>query len=387
MINIKLTHFETLVYYDSPQLFISVDTIGTKYICLLSEQNTSNDLILIAPVSNSRLKTFLLGSVELKEVFIKPEAQYLFIGEISDYNNRFFNANSILLNQVKSEWLPDEGFYLQDYLIEQDELMSDAREKSRGVVYLSLNNEETKYESKFNSIKLAEALISFQSVVKYAYKRAIKSFSPTQKKKYSDPSYYLLDTYAFTPGSFKVKLQSNALSNMLGESELSRALFIIDELVETIDNPEISLELLTNYKGHLANTYIKFLETITHINTSFSYQWGSAAAKKSVKKTITQEKAAELYDLFNTKEYLQEETVDLVGVIEKVDASYGSWRLVDDEGQKHTGKIKDNSGITLKGVIIMKRKYNFTCIEKIVEILGTGEEKVELQLIKYQELK
>jgi hypothetical protein len=74
-----IQHQETLIYYDSPQLFVACDQFKTQYLCLIVEQCTAPvDKFLCVPVSRSKLKEFYRESIDLREIYENPESDELF---------------------------------------------------------------------------------------------------------------------------------------------------------------------------------------------------------------------------------------------------------------------------------------------------------------------
>ena len=65
-----------LVYYDVPQIFIAVDAVDIRYVCLHSECTDDGDLKYIAvQISKDRLNDFIKGHVDLLTVLTKPELE------------------------------------------------------------------------------------------------------------------------------------------------------------------------------------------------------------------------------------------------------------------------------------------------------------------------
>lgn len=375
-----LTHQETLVFYDIPQLFIAQDKVGTKFLCMLSEQTDEYDIVLCVPVSSARLHLFLIGSVELLEMFMKPELSFLYKANVSSYRNNFFTASSINVNEIKEKWLPETGYFYLDHVESKDAVIIESKEKSRGIVHLSFKNEETKYDSIVNSNKLSIILYSFQDIIKYSYKKYIKhNCSQKEMKKLNKPENYSVDVFAFSPGSFEVKLQSQVCSSLLGISEIEKSFSIIDELTGSIQNIDNFIEVIKKYKGHFAKSFIKFLKNIADSGFIITYKWGSSVLKESKINSITHEQARELYLAVNNKEELTDETVAISGFLDGADNTPGKWCLKDDQGKLHKGE----SSIDLLGLVI-GRRYIFTCKEKI-ETTGLDDEKIFLKLKSYEE--
>jgi hypothetical protein len=387
--NIQIFIKDILLYYDTPQLFVARDAIGTNYLCMLVEQNEEFDNFACLQMSEQKFNHFSTGHIDLRDVFLSPEIQAFYQVKINDYGLNYYEIETLECEKFPDNWLPDEGVFINinQSQQEQSEITVESKEKAKTIVHLNLNPPESSNESRINTLDLSEALICFQTMLKYAYKKSISSLPHTQRKKKNVPENYLLDVFAFAHGSFKVKMQSQSYPNLFGETEVVKALYIVDKLVDNINDVEESIRILSMYKGHFANTYINFLKYIASCKSKLSYSWAFSAIKHPIIKQITSEQAQHLYEIFNQQDELKEETVELIGVFNKIDEKLGKWRLVDQENNVHNGEIGEVDGITLKGIIIGTIPYKLVCIEKIIEVLGTSEEKKSIQMIELSQLK
>jgi hypothetical protein len=375
---------EVLLYYDTPQLFVAIDDIRTNYLCMLVEQNKEFDIFVCVQVSKNRLESFCSGLIDLKSIFISPEIKRYYKAKISNYQLKSFEIIIYDFDIVPDVWLPDEGVYINLKKAES-EIFIESKERAKTIIYLNLNPSESASEPRINALSLSEALLRFQTMVKYAYKKAILKLPYEQRKQMNFQENYLLDVFAFSPGSFKVKLQSQSYPNLFGETEVIKALQLIDQLIEKIDDVNSSLPLLLANKGHFANTYINFLKYIADSKNELTYTWAFSSIRAPVVKHITSDQAQKLYDFFYQQEELKEETIELVGYFEKVDEKYGKWRLVDQGKNAHSGELGEIDGLSLKGIVIGTILYRLLCTEKIIEVVGTNEERKIIQLIKVTE--
>ena len=78
---------------------------------------------------------------------------------------------------------------------------------------------------------------------------------------------YRLEVFRFSPGSFRIHLQSQMAPDMFGRSSISGALERIDDLAEVIKSPEASLELVQENRGHLASAYTTLLGFISETDS------------------------------------------------------------------------------------------------------------------------
>jgi uncharacterized protein DUF6575 len=376
---------DILLYYDTPQLFVARDAVGTNYICMVVEQNSDFDNYACVQISEKKLEYFSNGHIDLRAVFASPEIKKYYQAKIHDFELNFFEIIPLENDELPEEWLPDEGIVIK-IAQSQSEIVAESKDKAKTIVYLSLNPPESANEPRINTLSLSEALLRFQTMLKYAYKKSIAKISYANRKQLNVPENYQLDVFAFAPGSFKVKMQSQSYPSLLGETEITRALHLVDQHVDNIDNVDSSLKLLSENKGHFANTYINFLKYIAESKSKLSYSWAFSRIKNPVTKQITSDQAQYLYEIFNQQDELKEETIELIGHFDKVDKKYGKWRLVDQENNSHNGELGEVEGLTLKGVIIGTKLYKLVCIEKITEVVGTSEEKKSIQLMELKQM-
>jgi len=383
--NTKVFLKDILLYYDTPQLFVSRDAVGTNYICMLIEQNTDFDKFACISVSEQKLTQFTNGHIDLRDVFLTPEINQFYYTHVQNYQSNYFEIIPIEIEQLPPEWLPDEGVFINLDQV-QSEVLIESKEKAKTIIHLNLNPPESINEPRIKALTLTEALLRFQTMLKYAYKKSIVSFPYAQRKQLNVPENYQLDVFAFAQGSFKIKMQSQCYPNLFGETEILRALELVDQLVDNIDDIGGSLKLLSQNKGHFANTYINFIKYIAESKSKLTYAWAYSGIKSPVMKQISSDQAQHLYEIFNQQDELKEETIELIGYFDKVDEKYGKWRLVDKENNTYNGELGEVEGITLKGVIIRTMLYRLVCIEKIIEIVGTSEEKKSIQLVELSQI-
>ncbi|OAV69408.1 hypothetical protein Barb4_01739 [Bacteroidales bacterium Barb4] len=109
--NRTITLERIIEYYDVPQLFIGKDKIGTRYLCLLFD----DDHYISVQLSFNRLADFIQGKIDLRELYIHPE----FEGEyfVAIQNGEVFSLNTYDKKVLPEEMLPSENYY---YNVEQE---------------------------------------------------------------------------------------------------------------------------------------------------------------------------------------------------------------------------------------------------------------------------
>jgi hypothetical protein len=127
-------------YYDVPQLFIGRDKIGTRYLCLLYDDNN----YISIQISLNRLTDFVCGKIDLRELYIYPE----FEGEyfIAIQKDNLFVLNPYDNHILQEEMLPSEGYYYNEEQ-EDSSLIKETIEQRHPVILLGFSDSLT-YKSK-----------------------------------------------------------------------------------------------------------------------------------------------------------------------------------------------------------------------------------------------
>lgn len=384
----EIKHLETLVYYDGLQLFVGVDQVDTQYLCVLVEQHEKEDTYLGIPISRERLKSFKLGEIDLKDLYVTPHIEELYFIKSDDILGKKLMLKQIAFKDISSLWIPEAGFFYEAEPQYDEIIKKQAQETKSAILHLVLNPPEARDANKISPENLARVITVFQSLIKYAFKKAISNLEEQIKRTLDISENYKLDVISTSGGgSFTVHLQSKKHADLFGYSDVERAFRIIDSLSNDLSDNEALLNNIKQYKGHCANTYIKLLETVIKNDMPMSYSWAMPGIDEIKTKTIYKSNAKSAYDSLVSTEELTSETVQLIGGISKADYKTGRWTLISDEDNKeYHGELSEKSKVTLKGIVIKTKIYKFFCEETIEEITGTGREKKKLVLIEYEVL-
>lgn len=99
-----------LDFYDEPQLFIGRDKFDAQYICLLYD-DTSVCRYTAVKISGERLRSFLEGKTDLREIYLHPENKGEYYEVI--YDDHHFMATPIEASRVSEDRLPDAGYTIE----------------------------------------------------------------------------------------------------------------------------------------------------------------------------------------------------------------------------------------------------------------------------------
>lgn len=106
---IKLTHKQTLEFYDVPQLFVATDVMGVNYLCVLYAQNNGYEYLGVR-ISQIKLDAYLAGNVDLRLAFTQPEQEYS-LYEVKVKDKSIYATAMLQKEDLTEDMLPAPGFY------------------------------------------------------------------------------------------------------------------------------------------------------------------------------------------------------------------------------------------------------------------------------------
>ena len=221
----------TLVYYDGPILFEGRDNYGGHYIGM-ADNSKDSDKFIIVGVEPDRLRNFRGGSLDLFGLITeKDEDTTWFIGNMRDDDADIFDLEEQDIPIAESDCLPERGFFLH-HSDAQSKVIEEARVHNRMVLEVSVDPPETSLRHEISAATLSGILHHIQTVVKYAYNRAIRNLPPAQKAQLGPKDAYNLDVLIpAAAGSFKIIMGAAKESkDLLGDPEITRGLVIVDKL-------------------------------------------------------------------------------------------------------------------------------------------------------------
>ncbi|EDN69003.1 conserved hypothetical protein [Beggiatoa sp. PS] len=135
-----IQHQETLIDYDSPQLFVGYDQFNVQYLCLLVECTDTFEQYLCVPVTSKRLIAFYQESVDLRDIYDNPESNELFYAKVAD-EMKDIQLIPIVRESLSEEWLPERDFYFKkdnatDNLVESPSVYQFSKEQIQDLLDL-----------------------------------------------------------------------------------------------------------------------------------------------------------------------------------------------------------------------------------------------------------
>lgn len=367
---------DTLYFYDVPQVIEVKDKIGGCYVGLLLAD--SHDRYLVVGVDPSQLNRFRKGEIDLRSIVYPPITGQYFIGQ-GDLSEPLLlsRANT---EEVQANHLPDAGFVLHE--TPADSLVvAEARSRNNLVLDLTVEPPEAREEHRIQANTLTGLLQHVQTLIKHAYGAALRDLPPAVRRNADRIDAHRLDVIVpASAGSFRIVLEAGKRPDLLGHSELFRALERVDTLFDDLDQPDVVLARLREHKGHLAGAFSRLVKFLSSHNTGLCYQWATPEFKTARTRLVTHTQSEILVRLLSGVSNLGSEQIELVGVLEEADLARRSWRLITENG-KEAGTVPE-TGPSLEGLRLGAR-YRFDCIEELDEADATGRETRRVYLTEY----
>jgi hypothetical protein len=376
----SIRHTKTLFYYDGPQVFEARDGIGGNYVGVMVEPEGEQDRFLIKGVSPEKLRRFRSGLLDLRELLVGEGDEDWFLAVVPGGFSENFSLSPRNDSLEDSGFLPEPGFILYDHAT-SNETLREARERNNLVMEISVEPPEAAVEHCIRATTLAALLNHVQTVVKHAYGTALRGLSLDTRRAIDKSDAHLLNVVVpAAAGSFKVLFEAAKETDLLGQSEMARALERVDQLFEYASDPVRALQMVKEHKGHLAGAYLRLLKFLVENRTGIRYSWAEPNFNSPKVGGVSESEVGPLIDVLSGVSNLGAEAVTLVGALEKVDVN-GTWRISTQEGE-YSGKVRDG-GPSLIG-LKSGSTYRFSCMEEIEEVESIGREVRTLYLLEHE---
>ncbi len=281
--------------------------------------------------------------------------------------------------------MPEPGLKWEPEPIPEEDVVKEAKERKRAVIYLALNPPESRGETAIYALNLSEAVKIYQVLLKYAFKKAITQLSPETRRNLDLADNYRVKVRGFSPGSFTIHMESENPADALGFVELAKGLRRLDDFFGATGDQDKVIEILKQNKGHLIGVYRKLLNLIVEQNSPISYRWAMPELEKGISRTITRESALSISEILNAKTELSVEEKVFIGRVIVANVPAGTWTLSSEEDGKEYRGSSDRE-ISLGGITLETKRYRLVCEEHLEEESVTGREKTLLILKSFKEI-
>lgn len=372
MRTLKLT--KILEFYDVPQLFVAIDLLNSNFICMMTEFIADSGYIYFAvQVSQDRLKRFLLGEEDLRQLYLNPEVEDAYFKVT--VHNQVITAEAFSRDRITESILPDEGYYYEnDEDTENLELVAKTQQEGFTIFRLGFVDPHNSHEIDTECLSLA--LSAFQHTVASCHKRLHGRQTEVEAR---------LRVTTFQAASFDVEFKSTSPVNLFGSSELSDTFAIFNSLMLTRDENEFK-SILQRVKGRTVSNYKNFIKILDDNSLAIKYKWVSSIADKNVVSTfVNNNRVSQIYELLTRNEELSSEENEYVGVFLASSVENGKWTLRTYSGDKILNGESDNISL-LSGVTIERKKYLIKCRETTTQNTTTLKFENRIILLSIEEL-
>lgn len=357
-----------LEIYDVPQVFVAVDAVGIKYLCLHYEIADDGALKYIAvQISDDKLNDFIKGHLDLQNIYTHPEQDNSLY--YVTYDNGLVQA--CLFNGIlEPSMLPEKGYYYDDTLADDADILERSIRANSPIIRLAFETPENRHNLEARC--LSAALISFQALVDSSFKKLYKG-------KETDCSTLKVTT--FMAASFDVEFCANENLDLFGQSRLGATFEEINKLFS--DDDDLVIETLRKLKGFAATNYQRFLNVLLSYGLAVNYKWVYSTLESDVRKRrIEAPRLKSLYDIINCNSELGTEEQEFIGHFTAASIDNGKWTFVPNVGKELKGDCI-NSGI-LSGITLGDTRYKISCTATQSINDTTLKEKTKYFLVKYE---
>lgn len=364
---------QILVYYDTPELFVCTDNVGTHYLSMLSFDDDEGFKYLTTPISVSRLSKFINGKIDLLQIYTIPEVKDLFFISVTENGKAIFCKN--IDGALQDEWLPSEGFYLTNNISDDDSVIrQEVIEKDNAIIHLAISDEKNDYG--IYTDDLGDITKLYSAFLENSFKKTLSKENKATRTKNNIPQNYRVRAFASSPSSFNIHLYSESINNGFGDFQIERALEKIDEIFNNINSQVELITILRSIKGHPISNFKKILEKVSSNNLKLKHKWFAPNREHVSKHIIDKNEADRVLELLYKREELAEEIKEYIGHLIQVDTERKTWRLrISETGKDIFGEASNEE--QLKGLTIETIRYKLVCREIIEELEVSEKENVK----------
>lgn len=342
----RLRLTEILDFYDVPQLFVALDSIGTSYLCLVYDYDAEGrSLCLGANISKGRLNDLVTGHLDLRQIYLEPEQAWFDV-----VDDGIIIEASLRTVAPTEEMLPEEGYYLDFAKRENRDMLLATQEERKTVIRIAFN-----YETNNHTVPtdvLANTVHNFQGILTHAFLKVAKEKNAEKAR---------LLVRAPIAASFDLELVANEETDLFGGSKVADTLNRLSPLFSNED--EAVANCLATFKTTQTN-YRNLMKGLSEENFSFKCKWVQGTVDGEVGECpVSKERVQSLYNLASSLQLLDEIDVVLEGSFFMANVRNGRWGL-SPAGQKKPKygmcpEIDKLDGITMKSQL-----YRVFCTEK-----------------------
>lgn len=354
---------EILEYYDGILLFIGKDIFGSKYLCSLYEDESSQEEFYLAiRISKSRISELIDHQMDLKSALLNPE----YSGEYFKLDwdgSEYYTCTRFGDEFVPTEnMLPETGYFCDSNSMtnELSNVLSDLR---RPVFTIGVNDKYGSHSVDTNVAgEILQTITSMYNAVKKQYGAEIEVVS-TQAASFN----FVLAT----------KEDINLFSNIPTDTKMSFERMA--HLLSLLSSRDLSRE---EVQPKEYNSLVKLAKVYANNNLSLKFSYITSPDDRfSNKSYISSSDIIDFYSMTENKnESIADPPLSAIGCFQKCDNKNGTWTFVLEDGSEIKGKSEKDS---FSGVVISDKKYLIT-YQVAQERDGLGNVTKNNRLIRFE---
>ena len=374
----KVSYYDTLVYYDGIQVFEARSWNGGHYVGLLDDSDAYHDRYLVTGVTPESLNQYRTGHRDLRSLMTETQDnEWFWLTTNGSFEEDLTVAPFDRVSILHSDILPDHGSLMYEVSIDDEPLLHRARSSGRLALELRLFLPTPDTEPRVRMAALGDLLSQMQAVIRDALNNALRGMTSAEKQNIPEDGHLMDVVVPASPGSFKVILESAAhQQDLLGDIAVERALNRLDDVFAHVSDPMTVTEEIKPYKGRLANSYTKLLGKLAGHGAGLAYSWATPRSTNTNRVAISGDTVERLARSLTRLDSTHERIVRLSGTLGMLDVSSGRWGLRTAEGVKRG--VAEESG-SFPGRLNILGEYTFECVE-VHTIKATGQERRTLHL-------
>ena len=368
----------TLLYYDGPRLVLRRSAGGQLYLAWWSDAETEVERWIYLPLSESRLRRVLSGSMASRQALSEPEDGYIFITDIDS------SGTVRRVVRTDAESIPRDSLPLPDARLNislPDELGRVATHDRAHVVDVALQSDRP--DTGRVSARTFELFVaSFQRLVDAIGQAKEGKAQPYGRISDAILNRTRLEMLAGYTGSFGVRFETQEQDDMFGHSLARQSLDALFGLLEVEDDLDGLTQQLQQLRSRVAKSYQDLLNTVETSIPSVQLHWYLPGRQISREASLSQESARNIYAQLEAATKTLQDPFELQGVFDGGSLRIRRFEIIEfPSGVRFAGSISKEAVAKVEGEIPL----GSTChavLQPNLEILETtGEERITYELV------
>ncbi|WP_135554571.1 DUF6575 domain-containing protein [Paenibacillus cymbidii] len=373
----ELTIVDVFEYIDGPKIFSCINENGQLYVTNWIDTNSESDTWFYVSVNERQLVSIRQGKLSMRDLITESTLGAILevVTPISGYGQVQVRERAI--SSIREEELPDTDSYLISNYLEphppfllpkQESTIESAKRGKRDVLDLSFST-KGQHDNEIDVTVLGSALLYTQDLV---------NFLPQQKKqagrhKLSKESVgkFKLKAVGCYAASFGVRLESNAETDLFGDTDLSNTLEIVMKLIDSTKNKSKFKEALGGHNLRAIKIYYDFLNLLKNEDVELTAEWASPNEKYMYSR-LDRESINSAIQAMNEETKKEENDIVVHGQLVGVNVERNKFNLIT-AGEEHIhGKISEQ---------LKNTKYTVP-----LEVKAILKENVEINVLTGKEI-